>query len=140
MIEIKVLQICSYYVTSNLYQRLFDSLEKFDIEEDIYVFTDKNYRIKEEYPYNIYISKCYNKWDRYIFHIKHTKVLKDIKRKIDLEKYDIIHAHSLFSNGYIAYKLNQEYNIPYIVAVRNTDVNIFFISIKTFLLVLYSLS
>lgn len=124
--NIKVLQICSYYLGTKLYQNLFNSLEKFNIEEDAYVFVDKNHEIKEEYPSNVYISKCYNKYDRLFFHVKHTKVLNDIKNKMDLGKYDIMHAHSLFSNGYIAYKLNQEYNIPYIVAVRNTDVNIFF--------------
>lgn len=124
--NIKVLQICSYYLGTKLYQNLFNSLEKFNIEEDAYVFVDKNHEIKEEYPSNVYISKCYNKYDRLFFHVKHTKVLNDIKNKMDLGKYDIMHAHSLFSNGYIAYKLNQEYNIPYIVAVRNTDVNVFF--------------
>ncbi|WP_077369207.1 glycosyltransferase family 4 protein [Anaerosalibacter sp. Marseille-P3206] len=109
-----------------MYQRLFDSLEKLNIDEDAYVFIDKSYKTKEEYPSNIYISKCYNKFDRLFFHVKHTKVLNDIKSKMEFKKYDIMHAHSLFSNGYIAYKLNQEYNIPYIVAVRNTDLNVFF--------------
>lgn len=124
--DIKVLQVCSYYVGTRLYQKLFNSLEKLNIEEDVYVFTNKNYETKEEYPSNVYLSRCYNRLDRLFFHVKHTKVLNDIKSTIELNKYDIIHAHSLFSNGYIAYKLNQEYNIPYIVAVRNTDVNVFF--------------
>lgn len=124
--DIKVLQVCSYYVGTRLYQKLFNSLEKLNIEEDVYVFTNKNYETKEEYPSNVYLSRCYNRLDRLFFHVKHTKVLNDIKSTIELNKYDIIHAHSLFSNGYIAYKLNQEYNIQYIVAVRNTDVNVFF--------------
>ena len=124
--NIKVLHICSYYLGTKLYQNLFNSLEKHDIEEDIYVFTDNQYKIENEYPSNVYISKCYNKMDRYIFHLKHGKVLKDIKNRLEIKQYDIIHAHSLFSNGYIAYKLNQYYGIPYIVAVRNTDINLFF--------------
>lgn len=124
--NIKVLHICSYYLGTKLYQNLFNSLEKHDIEEDIYVFTDNQYKIENEYPSNVYISKCYNKMDRYIFHLKHGKVLKDIKNRLEIKQYDIIHAHSLFSNGYIAFKLKQYYGIPYIVAVRNTDVNLFF--------------
>lgn len=120
------MQICSYYTTSKLYQRLFNSLEELDLKEDIYVFADYKYRIKDEYPSNVYLSKCYSKFDRLIFHLKHGKVLNDIKSEMEINKYDIMHAHSLFSNGYIAYKLHQEYNIPYIVAVRNTDVNVFF--------------
>ncbi len=120
------MQVCSYYISSNLYQKLFDSLEKFNISEDVYVFVDNSYKTKQEFGSNILISRCYNRLDRFVFHLKHTKVLNDIKRKIEINKYDIIHAHSLFSNGYIAYKLNQKYGIPYIVAVRNTDVNLFF--------------
>ncbi len=122
----KILHICSYYLGTKLYQNLFDSIEKKGIDEDVYVFTDKYNELKEEYSSNIHISQCYNKNDRYIFHLKHLKVLRDIQKKVDINKYSIIHAHSLFSNGYIAYKLKQKYNTPYIVAVRNTDVNLFF--------------
>lgn len=122
----KVLQICSYYVGTNLYQKLFDSLEKLKLEQDAYVFVENKYEAKGEFPSNVYISKCYNEIDRLFFHLKHSKVLNDIKSKMEISKYDIIHAHSLFSNGYIAYKIKKEYNIPYIVAVRNTDVNLFF--------------
>ena len=122
----KVLQICSYYLGTKLYQRLFESLEANNIQEDAYVFTNYENSIKEGYQQNVKVSKCYNNRDRYIFHLKHLKVLKDIQNKMDIHKYNVIHAHSLFSNGYIAYKLYKKYNIPYIVAVRNTDVNIFF--------------
>jgi len=124
--NISVLQICSYYVRTNLYQNLFNSLERFNIEENVYIFVDKDYEINKKYKSNICISKCYYRFDRLFFHLKHFKVLKDIKSKMDISKYNIIHAHSLFSNGYIAYKLNKKYNIPYVVAVRNTDVNLFF--------------
>jgi glycosyltransferase involved in cell wall biosynthesis len=124
--NVDVLQICSYYVGTKLYHKLFEALEKFNIEEDVYIFTDKDFKERNEYPSNVYLSKCYNKLDRLFFHIKHKKVLNDIENKVNIDKYDIMHAHSLFSNGYIAYKLNQKYNIPYIVSVRNTDVNVFF--------------
>lgn len=122
----RILHICSYYVTSKLYPKLFDSLQKIIEDVDVYVFISKEYKIENQYPSNVYISKCYNKFDRYIFYLKHGKVLNDIKNTMDVKKYDIVHAHSLFSNGYIAHKLKQQYNIPYIVAVRNTDVNVFF--------------
>jgi len=71
-------------------------------------------------------SFCYNYYERYIFHLKHWSILKDIKKKVNVDQFDCMHAHSLFSNGYIAYKLNQKYNVPYIVAVRNTDIYTFF--------------
>lgn len=122
----KVLQICSYYTGTKLYHRLFSSLSEINANESVYVFTHDYYNLLESTNYDITISKCYNKFDRLFFHLKHIKVLKDIIIKFDINRFDILHAHSLFSNGYIAYKLNKKYNIPYIVAVRNTDVNVFF--------------
>ena len=38
---------------------------------------------------------------------------------------DFIHAHTFFSDGGVAYILNKKFNIPYIIAVRNTDINTF---------------
>lgn len=43
---------------------------------------------------------------------------------------NLIHAHTLFSAGYSALKLKKECGIPYITAVRNVDVNIFFEKIR----------
>ena len=124
--DIKILQLCSYYVTTRLYQNLFDALERLHVKQDVYVSIDRSHKIQGDYPANVRFAKCYNKWDRLVFHRKHSKVLKDVVNVMKVNEYDVIHAHSLFSNGYIAYELNQIYNTPYIVAVRNTDVNVFF--------------
>ena len=48
-----------------------------------------------------------------------------MKHRITLDKFDVIHAPSLFSDGGLALKLHKEYGIPYVVAVRNTDINVF---------------
>ena len=48
-----------------------------------------------------------------------------MRRRITLDKFDIIHAPSLFSDGGLALKAHKEYGIPYVVAVRNTDINTF---------------
>lgn len=127
----KVLHICSYYITSKLYKNLVEHLEKENIKNDVYIpvnsyslmykYTGEN-NDKTKYIY----SKCFNKFDRVSFRLKNKKIYKDINNKIDLSDVDISHAHSLFVNGYVAYKLKKEKNIDYIVAVRNTDANVFF--------------
>ena len=122
----RVLHICSYYAGSDLYKNLFSSLETLGIRQSVYVFTSKNYRAEVSVPANVHFSPCYYEFERLVFDLKHSRVLRDIKRREDVGKYDVIHAHSLFSNGYIAYRLKQEFGLPYIVAVRNTDVNVFF--------------
>lgn len=48
-----------------------------------------------------------------------------MKKNVDIRSIDLIHAHTLFSDGFLAYKAYMEFGIPYVVAVRNTDVNDF---------------
>lgn len=126
-INMKVLHINSYYVGSNFYKNLYDKQKELGLDIDVYVPVSNAIDIsKLQLGDYTTISRNHNKYDRFCFHIKHNKIYKDIVNKYTISKYSIIHAHSLFSNGYIAYKIYKKYRIPYIVAVRNTDVNTFF--------------
>lgn len=125
--SMKVLHINSYYSVSPFYKNLFEEQVKRGINIDVYVPVAKNYIIPpREFGSYTKISLNHGRYDRYIFHIKHLKILRDVIKNYDISEFNILHAHSLFSNGYIAYKLNQKYRVPYIVAVRDTDVNTFF--------------
>lgn len=126
----KILNVNSYYLSSSLYKPMEDSLLNIGFEIITYVPVYKGYKgrkeIDFELPDYVNISKCYKKRDRLFFHLKHHKIKKDFFQKVRVTDYDILHAHSLFSNGYIAYKAFKKYQIPYIVAVRSTDINVFF--------------
>ena len=127
----KVLHLCSAYISSNLYRELIESLDKLDVNQTVYIpikkQQDYNNKILENLNNTNFIySKIFNDIDRLFYNHKTNKILHDIKNKIDLNNINIIHAHTLFSMGGIALKLKREKNIDYIVAVRNTDVNLFF--------------
>jgi len=129
--KIKVLHLCSAYVQSNLYSELIKSLDKLGIRQEVYIPIKKKQDYNKEILKNLnnanfIYSKVFNDIDRLFYNHKINKILDDIKRKIDLNNINIIHAHTLFSMGGIALKLKKEKNIDYIVAVRNTDVNLFF--------------
>ena len=123
----KVLHINSYYSSSFFYKNLFEKQIQSSIDVSVYVPISKNVTLPTvdlgEYTN---ISGNHNKYDRMFFHIKHQKIFKDIVQQYEMNSIDLVHAHSLFSNGYIALLLKKKYKIPYIVAVRNTDVNVFF--------------
>lgn len=123
----KILHINSYYSGSNLYKNLYDKQKEDGLDIKVYVPIPNNIDATVltlgEYTT---ISTNHNKYDRIIFHVKHKKIYKDIVKKYEMSEFSIAHAHSLFSNGYIALRLKKDFNIPYIVAVRNTDVNTFF--------------
>lgn len=40
----------------------------------------------------------------------------------NLEKFDLIHAHYLLPDGYIAQYLSRKFGVPYIITVRNQDI------------------
>lgn len=123
----KILHINSYYSISKFYKNLYDNQVKGGLDIDVFVPVSSAFE-SNDFDYGSYtkISKNHNKYDRYFFHLKHNKIYKDVQQKYSIERYSIVHAHSLFSNGYIAMRLKKQYGIPYIVAVRNTDVNVFF--------------
>ena len=128
---IKVLHLCSAYIQSNLYKELIVSLDKLNINQIIYIPIKRkqnyNKRILNNLNNTIFInSKVFNNIDRIFYTRKINKILYDIKNKINFDNINLIHAHTLFSMGGIALKLKREKNIDYIVAVRNTDINIFF--------------
>ena len=113
-----VLHINSYYQSGKFYKFLYD-VEKKYCNIKVFVYTS-NLQSNNDFDYGDYsvISKCYNKYDRLIFHLKHMKVYRDILKKIDVKKYDIMHAHSLFSNGYIAYRLNKKFKKFYKIFIE----------------------
>ncbi len=55
-----------------------------------------------------------------------SKILNDIKNKVDFKNIDLVHADFLFSMGGVARKIMKERGINYIVNVQNVDLNIFF--------------
>lgn len=121
-----ILHINSYYTSSLFYKNLYEHQLKSGMNVKVFAPTTGTSKLSFDYGKYTTVSRNHNKFDRMIFHLKHMKIFKDVTRKYDISSIDSIHAHSLFSNGYIALKIKRKFKIPYIVAVRNTDVNIFF--------------
>jgi len=123
----KILHVNSYYNGSVFYKNLYEYQKKSGIDINVFVPVPSSY-VDPEFDYGEYtrISKNHYKFDRLVFHLKHHKIYKDIVKKYDIGTYSVIHAHSLFSNGYVAMRLKKQFGIPYIVAVRNTDVSGYF--------------
>lgn len=52
--------------------------------------------------------------------------MRALKRNCNPSEFDCYHAYTLFTDGNCAMKLSKKYGFPYVVTVRNTDVNDFF--------------
>ncbi|MBQ9833203.1 MAG: glycosyltransferase family 4 protein [Clostridia bacterium] len=120
----KILHINSYYATNDMYTQMYD--RQAARGDDITAYIPVPVGSSVSRPEYAVISKNHGKYDRILFHLKHKKILADAKKRFKDGNFDIVHSHSLFSNGYIAMQLKKEYGYPYITAVRITDINTFF--------------
>lgn len=124
-----ILHICGNYVGNKLFSEWFLDLAKYDLKQKIYVPIQSSNLMNKYFIEHINIDLEYslikNHTDRLLYFKKINKYYKDATIKKQFENIDCIHAHMLYSDGGVAYLANKNLNIPYIVAVRDTDVNLF---------------
>ncbi|CAM4523674.1 glycosyltransferase involved in cell wall biosynthesis [Paenibacillus endophyticus] len=125
-----VLQIAVGVSGSKVYNKLFSEFKKQNLQFKVYVPLHQNKNIKDidfkEFPFPYYSSRVIKPYDKVVYYTKICRMVKDVELNFNLSEVSLLHAHSLFSDGAVAYELYKKYNIPYIVAVRNTDVNKYF--------------
>lgn len=128
----KIVHICSDFAKQSIYNQLITHLASdSEMQEIVYVPTrtveelEKN---KNQSLQNVvyHFEHILNKSDRLLYFSKIKKVSNSFIQKINLNEVDLIHAHFLFSDGGVALNCKKKYGIPYIVAVRNTDLNMYF--------------
>lgn len=124
-----ILHICNDFLGTTAHISLFKELDSLGVVQTIFVpvkqntdttkrtieFKTKGSSLSFSVPQKIY--------HRYLYGLKIKYLVKDIERKVDLLKIDLIHSAILCNEGAIAYELHKKYGIPYITAVRNTDIN-----------------
>lgn len=123
----KILHISSDFLYTDVYNQLFNSLSDRTNEQLVYSAVKRRElgTTYETENYKTIISPILDVSDRLFFGKRIKKVFKDIVSKINVSNYDIIHAHFMFTDGGVALNLYKEYGIPYVIAIRNTDVNIY---------------
>lgn len=121
-----VLHICV-----NFYHQLFHTfvkeIDKFDVKQTIFYPYQKKWNINisfDDYKnINYKYAKILNLFSRISYLYKLNLVKKEITKRIEFSDYNIIHAHTLFSDGGITYEIYKKRKIPYIVAFRQSDVS-----------------
>lgn len=129
----KVLHVCGDYANQNIYNNLITSIDDKQIEQLVYVPVRAESQLNKNVNPNLKLTSFFFiknlvKIDRILFKKKINKLVKDLQNHLThkINDFDLIHAHFLFSDGGVAYELFKKNKTPYIVAVRNTDINFFF--------------
>ena len=122
----RVLHINCNYIGTTLHQLMVERLEALGYENQVFVPT-YDHRLAVIQPNaNVCVSECFKKWDRLFFDYKQSKIMHAVQKTFPIASFDLIHAYTLFTDGNCAMRLAKKYNKPFVVAVRNTDVNTFF--------------
>ncbi|MBP3819630.1 MAG: glycosyltransferase family 4 protein [Butyrivibrio sp.] len=122
----RILHINANYIFTSLHQNMILNLNRLGISNSVFVpVSDAQAGVVEPIE-NVKVIECFRKYDRVWFGYKQKKIQNAIIDAFDIKSFDCIHAYTLFTDGNCALDLKKKFNIPYIVAVRNTDVNTFF--------------
>ncbi len=123
----KILHISNGYAGSKVHSQLTKALDTLGIAQTVYCPVREKRLLNQNRfdgkDIKFVYSLCIKPWYKYVYHYKAQELYKDMKQLVNVKSADIIHAHTLFSDGVLAYKAHKEYGTPYVIAVRNTDVN-----------------
>jgi len=122
-----ILHISSDFCNTKVHLNLYQQLSDLGLKQTIYCPV----RSEEQIGRNSYSAENTNiiydfvvkPYHRYVYHLKRLKVFHSLQNKVDVKNVDLIHAATLFSDGGQAYKIFKKYHVPYVVAVRSTDIN-----------------
>src|SRR5690606_26516397 len=127
-----VLHITNDYSGSTVYMNLIRELDTLGLSQVVYNPVREQKRVgvnsvdfKTAGSQIIYRPILNYHIDRLFYPWKLRKTFNDIQRQVDFSKVTFIHAHTWYSDGGVAYELSKKYGIPYIVTIRNTDINLF---------------
>ena len=125
----RILHISADFSNTTVHSNLYKQLDKLGIEQIIFnpIRIQKRNTIGRNEFLGAHTRFVYadvvKPFHRYTYHIKRWAIFHALQKKVDLKGVDMVHATSLFTDGGQAYKIYKKYHIPYIVAVRTTDIS-----------------
>jgi glycosyltransferase involved in cell wall biosynthesis len=126
-----VLHISNDFSGSRVYSNLISKIDDLGLEQVVYTAVRSERLIGrnalELHTPNsrLIYSNILSKRDSFFFHNKIKKLVTDLDSKISVHRFSAVHAHTWFSDGAVAYELFLKYRRPFIITVRNTDLNLF---------------
>ncbi|KIO70370.1 glycosyltransferase family 4 protein [Caldibacillus thermoamylovorans] len=122
-----ILHLNTNYEVSSIYPNMLYEINKLNnVSGRLYYPVSSKKIIKDKNASYVDVSNCLNKSDRLFYFRRNKKLYENITKIYNMKQYDMTLAYSLFSNGYLAFTLKKKFDIPYIVIVQNTDINMYF--------------
>lgn len=131
MSQRRILHISNDFLWTKVHRNLYAQLDRLGLRQDVFTplrrhSNTANNPIHFETPGSaIRLSGMLSAYHRVFFKQKIRKLFRDLEAFQLAADCDLVHATTLFSDGALAYEIFKKYGKPYIVAVRNTDINMF---------------
>lgn len=127
--KMNILFLCTYYHRAMIFSDSKDRLKRRGHFVKVFNGVVNGTKIEEKYKKimnsDVIHQECFKKKDRFFYFNKQSMFYNRIVESMDINEYDIIHSHTMFNGGYACYMIKKKFGIPYIVSVRNTDINVF---------------
>ena len=125
----RILYLCTFYHRAMLFRNSMDVLEKRGHDVIAFNATVMGTKIDDKYKSimddKVIHEECFKRHDRFIFPVKQRKIESRLLDRIDVRTFDIIHSHTFFNGGWAARNISKKTGVPFVVSVRNTDMNAF---------------
>ncbi len=125
----KILHIANGFSNSKVHSNLYKELDKLGVKQIVFNPVRTNRRIdigKNEFDGTntaFVYADVVKPIHHFIFHTKRRCVYNALLERVNVSEISLVHAATLMSDGGVAYNLFHDYQIPYVVSVRNTDIN-----------------
>lgn len=125
----KILQLSSDFQYQKLYPNLVKGLSSKNIEQVVYLqrrgtesYVElagvKNVAVIQSFQYKI--------WMKFLFKRRIAAIVSGIEDSLELSEFELSVSYFLFTDGAVANELFKKFNIPFVVAIRNSDINHYF--------------
>ena len=125
----KILFLCTYYHRAMIFRDLMDNLALYGDAVKAFNICIKGEKVAPQYlrimDDQVTHIERFSKWDRYFYFHKQRKFYKALVEQEDVQSYQLIHSHMLFTGGYVSYLIHKRFHVPFVVSVRSTDISFF---------------
>ena len=119
-----MLHICCNLAGSTVFPQLFEALAAQGIGQEVFVPEKRAADVGRNMPEGVrtHVALTVKKSDALFFWRKAQRSVPAIRERVDMGGIDLIHAHTLFTDGSIAERLSRETGVPYCVSLRFSDI------------------
>ena len=119
-----ILHICCNLAGSTVFPQLFETLRDAGLEQIVFVPEKRAGNVGKNVPQGVatHYALTVRPSDALLFYRKAKRTIPEIEKHVKMESVSLIHAHTLFTDGWIAHDLGRKHHIPYVVTLRYSDI------------------